>query len=78
MQTSPAINEGLPDGPYVEKQPNGLWRIPEKPMITRGDLIRINVLLTSRRGLGVIDAALIWRIVELNSESCDPIGGSGR
>lgn len=78
MEFVRVINEGLPSGPILEQKPDGRYGLPDRPMIEQRDVIRINVLVTSRRGLGAIDAALIWRIVELNSESCDPIGGNVR
>lgn len=59
----------LPAGPIIEKKPSGLFGFPNPPIVQECDVRRIVTDVQSRRGLGQIDSMLLWRILEINSES---------
>lgn len=57
-------NQRFP-GPLLEFV-GGLWRLPEPPIVTGSD--RLRILATWFDGLDPVDSALLFRVVELNSE----------
>lgn len=56
-------------GPMLERQANGRWGFPNPPILTSADKRRIVASVDDGQGLDQIDSKLIWRILEINSES---------
>lgn len=59
----------IPAGPIIEQKPNGMFCLPDPPIVEECDIRRIVTDVRLFGGLGQIDAKLLWRIIEINSES---------
>jgi hypothetical protein len=55
-------------GPVIEQMQNGRWALPNPPVVMNTDIARIRGRMMSRVPLDLIDAELVRRILEINSE----------
>lgn len=57
-------------GPIVEIRSDGKFGLPDPPIVQPMDTRRILTDVREQRPLRPVDSALLWKIIERNSEFC--------